>query len=111
MTTETKPPKRKYGLSRQHTRRAARDFLDFDYIEKLAATDPAALEWLERFAREYYQSRFTNTDKDLHNTKELKRREYGENNARVRDMWNNFYRVPGDGALIQDDDEGEDGDK
>ena len=90
--TEPKPKKKRkfYGLSRNHTRRAARDFNDIDYADKLS---PAEKRWLDRFCREYYQNTFTGTHRDHHNLQEMRRRCYRGENERNRDVWNVFQRT------------------
>jgi hypothetical protein len=89
----TKKEKRyRFGLSKEHTYRYARDFLDMDYLNELAAKDPAALEWLRQFSAEYYQNTFGRDDKDLHATDEQRRKCYRATNERQRDVWNQFSR-------------------
>ena len=91
-------------MSRRHTRKHARDFLDYDYVDKLSEKDRA---WLEKFSREFYQINFTNTRKDKHARQADRRRCYNDDNARRRDMWNNLLRAPFDLAdiLVEDEDE------
>ena len=91
-----------YGLSRRHTRKKSRDFNDFDYIDKL--TD-AEKQWLDKFSREYYQNQFTNTRRDKHSRQEQRRQCYSNENSRQRDVWNQFFRVPGDPSELPLDDE------
>ncbi len=100
VSLSTKRPR--YGLSRRHTRKHARDYVDQDYIEKLSEKEK---DWLDKFNREYYQNKFSNTAADLHDTKEEKRVCYGAENARFRDMFTKFYRVPGDTTTISNDEE------
>jgi hypothetical protein len=86
-----KSKSRRYGLSRQHTRKSARPFVDMDYVDKLP---PEARAWLERFSREYYQCNIRKGEDNLHASDELRRDCYSTNNARFRDAWNNFTRMP-----------------
>ena len=100
----------RYGLSKNNTHKKSRDFLDMDYINKLTDSE---IRWMDKFCREYYQNHFTNSSRDKHDTKELKRRCYSNENSRERDMWNKFFRT--DGNLIDcmpdTDDEDEDEDE
>lgn len=83
-----------YGLSKQHTRAHVRDMLDMDYLAKLSEEE---LQFLDKFAREYYQNAFTNTKKDLHPAKSEKRRAlYRADHARRRDVWTQCNRMPFD---------------
>jgi len=106
------PPKKKpqptYGLSRRHTRRKSREFLDFDYADSLC---PADRLWLEKFSREYYQNRFTNTRKDKHSKQDQRRKCYTNENARERDMWNKMFRDPGDPSNSATDNDDDDDDE
>lgn len=88
------------------TRRPAKDYQDYDYLEKLAKKDPEALAWLNRFNREYLQNQFENSPNDLHPAKTKERRDcYARENARNRDMFTAFTRVPlfEDADLLDDD--------
>jgi hypothetical protein len=90
---KSKPKKPQYGLCKYTTRKNARSFVDFDYLDKLS---PEELKWLDQFSQEFYQSRFKKfrPDLDLHHTQELRRAVYRANNERNRDVWNEFLRVP-----------------
>jgi hypothetical protein len=95
-----KPTPPNVGLSKQHTRRNAREFVDFDYADKLS---PEELKFLEQFSREFYQSDLRRPK--LHTSPEDKRKIYSANNARNRDMWNQFQRLPNDPTEHMADDE------
>jgi hypothetical protein len=87
----TKKP-RKYGLSKNHTRKNAREFVDFDYVEKLSDEER---EFLERFSREFYQGGPRKGDPNaVHATDEQRKATYRANNERNRDVWNKFQRLP-----------------
>ena len=73
-------------------RRNIKEMLDFDYASKLSEEE---LDYLEKFAKEYYGAKFNPTD-NLHDTPEAKRKCYNGNNQRQRDLWNRFDRDPGD---------------
>jgi hypothetical protein len=91
VTKKRKPPKKRFGLSKRHTYKYARDFLDFDYLDELAAKDPKALEWLRKFSAEYYQNTFVRNGRDLQDD-EKRRACYRATNERQRDVWNQFSR-------------------
>ena len=57
--------------------------VDQDYIKDLS---PEEREWLGKFNQEYYRNRFTKED-NLHNTPELKRACYSNENASNRDLY------------------------
>lgn len=76
------------GLLKHHTRKDAREFIDFDYLGKLSE---AELDWLNKFSQEYYQRRF---DEDSTATKEDKREAAQRENERNRDIWNTGHRDP-----------------
>lgn len=104
MSKKTKPRKKRYALSKHHARAHVREFVDFDYLDKLSK---AELDFLEKFSREYYQATFKNTHRDLHNRQAARRDVYGANNARRRDMWNKFLRAGGDPIDLSYDEETE----
>jgi len=87
------PKKKRYGLSPWTTRRNAREFVDFNYLDKLSEEE---LDWLDKFSREYYQASFKNTDEDKHGTQEQRRDVYRNNNYRNNDIWNKGDRSPED---------------
>lgn len=74
-----------YGLHPKHARKANRDFIDFDYVSRLSEDEKL---WLNQFSHEFYQARFLNDTKNLHDDQESQRACYGANNARNRDIWN-----------------------
>lgn len=80
----------RYGLMQSRARYRAREFLDFDYLKSLSEDD---LDWLNRFATEYYRADFTKPGKALHRTKAAQRDCYGQDNARRRDLWNQRNRI------------------
>lgn len=57
--------------------------VDQDYIQTLSEEDR---QWLGQFNQEYYRNRFTK-ENNLHNTKELKRACYSNENASNRDLY------------------------
>jgi hypothetical protein len=69
--------------------------VDQDYKKDL---DPEAAEWLGRFNQEYYRNRFESIEKDLHNTPELKKSCYSNENARNRDL----YAIKSTGNMVDD---------
>lgn len=94
--------KRRYGLEKWTTKKHAREFVDFDYLDKIK--DPEVLDWLNRFSAEYYQVTIAKDDTALHKTQEEKRKLYNTNNARYRDVMHQFTRV---GLLQQENPEDE----
>lgn len=84
-------PKQKFlpGLSAKCTSRCAREFVDFDYVDKLSSEEK---QWLDQFSREYYQNDFSAPE--FHVDKESKRELYRTNNERARDIWNTGVRDP-----------------
>lgn len=89
-------------------RRNIKDFLDFDYVNKLSEEE---LDYLEKFAKEYYGAKFDRTN-NLHDTPEARRLCYSGHNQRQRDMWNRYDRDLGDcEAMVKkpEDDEGKNG--
>lgn len=96
-----------YGLSKGNTPRKARDMLDMDYVATLSEADKL---WLDKFCREYYQCTLRRDGTDMHSADEQRRSLYGDNNARQRDMWNQFVRDHDDmrgfsGTVDGEDDE------
>jgi hypothetical protein len=57
--------------------------VDQDYAKQLS---PEEREWLGKFNQEYYRNRFTKED-NLHDTPELKRACYSNENASNRDLY------------------------
>lgn len=85
-----KKPKPRYGLIPAANHRKVRDFIDFDYIEKLS---PDEADWLNKFSTEYYSANFNNNETDLHQTVIKRRKLYNSNNARDRDVYNKTILV------------------
>lgn len=81
-----------YGLSKGTTYKKARDMNDMDYIDKLNDHEK---QWLDKFAREYYQATFSKTEPNKH-PDSMKRACYQANNERGRDMWTQMQRLPND---------------
>lgn len=81
-----------------------RDFIDFDYLDKLS---PAELDWLNKFSTEFYSANFNNDESDLHQTVIKRRQLYNSNNARNRDAYNQWSRETLDDTeqLNKDDEE------
>jgi hypothetical protein len=89
--TEKKQPRM---LERRSNKKVVREFMDFDYLDQLTEEE---FEFLNTFAREFYDNAFKDNGTDLHPPKTDDRREcYGRENARNRDMWNRFVRVGDD---------------
>ncbi len=81
-------------LERRSNKKLVREFMDFDYLAKLT---PEELEFLNKFADEFYDNHFKNNETDLHPAKSADRKRcYDTENARNRDMWNRFYRIDKD---------------
>lgn len=79
-----------FGLYKELVRKSVRDFVDFDYLDKL---DDRSREFLAKFSAEYYQSRFKNDGSDLLPQGSPERtKQYADNNARNRDSWNALDR-------------------
>lgn len=97
-------PKRRpyYGLSARCTKKTSRELIDYDYLNKLS---PEELDWLDRFSREWAQNTFPRTGA-MHATPEQRRPIYAMDNARRRDMWNHYQRLPNDyiGTTIAEED-------
>lgn len=72
--------------------RAARSKMDSDYLHKLSDEE---LAWLQKFNSEYYQAYFRKGEEALHVSPEERRKVYSNINAARRDMWNQFFRMPG----------------
>jgi hypothetical protein len=54
---------KRYGLSKRFTRKASRDFVDFDYVHKLTPQDA---DWLSKFSQEYYQGDYVDDADNVH---------------------------------------------
>lgn len=77
--------------------------VDQDYANKLSPKDQ---EWLGRFNQEYYKNRFESSEKDIHNTQELKRSCYTNENARNRDLYGIkqcVKLIEGDNSIADED--------
>lgn len=98
------PKKRKprlYALTPTTVRSHAKEFVDYDYVDKLSDDERA---WLSQFSREYYQSVFPQ-EGAMHD-KDERKKVYARDNAARRDMWNNNWRVPVDATeYMPDEDE------
>lgn len=89
-----KKTKKRWGLEKGATRKPARDFVDFDYVDKLSEEEK---DWLNRFSAEYYQNSLSKKDrKALHRTSDLRKAVYSGENARNRDAWNKWERLSPD---------------
>lgn len=96
---KTKPKKLKlWGLEFKTYNKAAQQYVDQDYINKLNYKEK---EWLSQFNEEYYNNTL-NKDwrKNLH-MKENKYDIYDQTNARNRDMYNKRYKY-NEGDINQD---------
>lgn len=82
---------KRYGLSPKHAGKKAREFVDYDYLDKLS---PEEREWLDRFSREYYHNNFAAEPNAHPPTDKLKL--YAADHARRRDIWNNLSRADHD---------------
>ena len=84
------PQKKKvqYGLQPKSFAKNKQWMVDQDYAKKLSQEEQ---EWLNRFNQEYYRNTFESTEKDLHNTPELKKQCYSNENARNRDLYGIGY--------------------
>lgn len=82
-----------------------RDYIDFDYLDKLA---PEQRQYMARFVREHYDAQFRNDGTDLAAPHTAERKKcYDANNARNRDTYSQFDRVAGhnaDRGLYEPDD-------
>ena len=73
-------------------RQATKEHIDIDYYASLS---PDEKKFMDKFVREFYHACFSKDGNDLHDNKEAKRKIYGANNARNRDMFNKWDRAPG----------------
>lgn len=85
--------KPRYGLEPNCVVYAAREYVDFDYVDILSEADK---DFLDRFSREYYNNFFAKNAPTIHKTAEQKREVYRVNHARRRDMWTFYHRMPHD---------------
>jgi hypothetical protein len=94
VTKSTDPKDIPRGLKKKSQRRAARPFVDFDYLDKLS---PEELAWLEKYVQEEYRAYFKNDGTDFAAPRSPERKRcYDDNNARNRDIWNQRYRTDED---------------
>jgi len=85
-----KKRKPRYGLIPAANHKKVRDFIDFDYLDKLS---PEEADWLNKFSLEMYGATFNNNETDIHQTVVKRRKIYNENNARERDVYNKAILV------------------
>ena len=83
-TPQTKKTNAQMGLETKSFPKHKQWAVDQDYTKKLSKEET---EWLGRFNQEYYRNRFESTEKDLHNSPELKKACYSNENARNRDLY------------------------
>jgi hypothetical protein len=76
--------KNKFALLPAAVRMYVRDFVDFDYLDQLNEEE---LEWLHKFAREFYDDRFLPDGENLHD-KEMRQSCHRISHARRRDAFN-----------------------
>lgn len=70
------------------TKRKFKDFLDFDYLEKLSEEE---LDWLEEFADSYYHGNKPKNEQIEH--KHPATHYYKMNNQRIRDVYAKMARL------------------
>lgn len=84
--------KPRYGLSPNFAKKGAKEFIDFDYLSSLSDDE---LDFLAKFSAEHYQNTFHNTENDFAERGSQQRKDcYSRENARNRDIWSAFYRLP-----------------
>lgn len=88
MKTPQKKKNVKFGLEPKSFAKNKQWMVDQDYVKDLNKEEQ---EWLNRFNQEYYRNTFEQNENDLHNTKELKRQCYSNENARNRDLYGIGY--------------------
>lgn len=88
MKTPQKKQKVQYGLQPKSFAKNKQWMVDQDYTKQLSKEEA---EWLNRFNQEYYRNTFESSEKDLHNTPELKKQCYNNENARNRDLYGIGY--------------------
>lgn len=95
--SKAKKQEKLWGLEVNTFPKYARNYMDYDYIEKLKTEDPKAAKWLSTFNEEYYGNTFrprTSGEKTVHKrTKKQKRAIYGQTNERIRDMYNKNVKL------------------
>lgn len=77
--------------------------VDQDYTKTLSKEHQ---DWIGRFNQEYYKNHFESAETDLHNTKELKKSCYDNENARNRDLFGikNCVSLITGSATVSDED-------
>lgn len=85
---KTPQKKTQFGLQPKSFAKNKQWMVDQDYTKSLNSEEA---EWLNRFNQEYYRNTFESSEKDLHNTPELKKACYGNENARNRDLYGIGY--------------------
>jgi len=72
------------ALNSNYTTKVRREFLDFDYIDKLSEKEK---EFLNKFVEEEQNASFSKTKKNFNKTKEAQRKIYTNNNKRNNDVF------------------------
>lgn len=83
------------------SRKAAKEFMDIDYWNKLSEEDK---EYLTKFLDEYYLN-YDHEDGVLPDDKESRKKQYRADNERRRDIWNNYIRIRKPVEALTDEDE------
>jgi len=88
-----------WGLEVRTFNKAAQQYMDVDYVNKLNDEEK---QWLSQFNNEYFGNTL-NKDwrKNLH-MKDSKKAIYDQTNARNRDMYNKRYRMNDEDHMIMD---------
>lgn len=84
MNAQSKKQNLKFGLEKKSFPKHKQWMVDQDYDAKLSQEER---DFLARFNQEYYRNTFESSENDLHNTPELKRACYSNENARGRDLY------------------------
>lgn len=93
------------GLKPNLNLRNRQELIDHDYIDKLSHEEK---KFLSNFNEEYIGGNFKHSGKILHRTKEEKRKCYGRNNARNRDLFSHhstrgwMAELPVEEVLLKD---------
>lgn len=86
-TKRQKRQTKKYaGLSRDVNRKNLKEFIDFDYIDKLTDKEK---DFLDRFCKEDYSADFSH-DRTITKSKKKRREIYRNNNKRNQDTFSYF---------------------
>jgi hypothetical protein len=73
------------ALCKYTLRKNVRDYVDFDYLDKLSEAEK---RWLHQFVEEYYCGKVKkNNKKTIHNTDKMRKECYNRNNAINRDLY------------------------